>query len=68
MDKPKLKKGFALMSPEKRKLAGTKGGKAKRPKDWRPFANDTILASTAGRKGAATRDENRRKARELENG
>jgi general stress protein YciG len=64
MDKPKLKKGFALMDPEKRASAGAKGGKRKRPKSWRPFANDKVLASEAGKKGAAARDENRRKAKE----
>ena len=49
------KKGFASMSPERRKELATKGGKATRPEN-RAFSRDRDLASEAGRKGgSATR-------------
>jgi general stress protein YciG len=49
-EKPKGKRGFASMSPEKRSEIARKGGKSV-PKEKRIFSRDRKLASTAGRTG-----------------
>lgn len=54
--KPKAKRGFAAMSPEKQRELSRKGGAALRPED-RPFTRDKKLASEAGRKGAVVSNE-----------
>lgn len=48
--KPKSKRGFASMSPEKRREIASKGGKSV-PAERRSFSQNTDLASKAGRKG-----------------
>ena len=50
MDKPKAIRGFAAMSPEKRREIAAKGG-AGVPSHLRSFARDRDLAATAGKKG-----------------
>lgn len=55
----KSKRGFASMSPERRKEIASKGGKAVAPEN-RSFAKDRTLAASAGRKGGLAVDpENR---------
>jgi hypothetical protein len=44
------KKGFASMTPERRKELATKGGKSVSPVN-RAFSKDRDLAAKAGRKG-----------------
>lgn len=48
--KPKAKRGFAAMSPEKQLEIARKGG-ASVPADKRSFSQDRGLAESAGRKG-----------------
>lgn len=48
--KPKVRKGFACMSKEKRTEIASKGG-AGTPGHKRSFAKDRDLAASAGRKG-----------------
>jgi len=48
-DKPKQKRGFAAMSPEKQRMIASKGGKSV-PAEKRNFA-DKSRASAAGKKG-----------------
>jgi general stress protein YciG len=48
--KPKAKRGFAAMSPEKRREIARKGG-ASVPSEKRSFSQSTDLAAKAGRKG-----------------
>jgi uncharacterized protein len=48
--KPKSRRGFASMSPEKRREIAKKGGKAV-PAEMRSFSKSADLASAAGRKG-----------------
>jgi len=50
--KPKQYRGFAAMSPEKRREISTKGGAAV-PADKRSFARDKALAAAAGAKGGS---------------
>lgn len=47
---PKQRRGFACLTPERRREISAKGG-ASVPASKRSFAKDTSLASTAGRKG-----------------
>lgn len=47
------KRGFASMTPEKRREIASKGGRSV-PADKRSFAQDRALASKAGRKGGKT--------------
>lgn len=47
---PRARRGFAAMSPERRREIARKGG-ASVPGDKRSFAKDRDLAATAGRKG-----------------
>lgn len=51
-DKPKARRGFAAMDPEKRKAIAARGGAAV-PADKRSFATNKSLAQTAGAKGGA---------------
>lgn len=48
--KPKAKRGFAAMSPEKRREIARKGG-ASVPSEKRSFSQSADLAAKAGRKG-----------------
>lgn len=50
---PRSGRGFASMSPERRREVSQKGG-ASVPADKRAFAKDRTLASTAGRRGGET--------------
>jgi general stress protein YciG len=50
--KPKSNKGFASMSPEKRRKIASQGGKAV-PDEKRSFSLDPELASIAGALGGA---------------
>jgi len=47
---PKKMRGFACMTPERRREIAKKGG-ASVPSDKRSFSKDRALAATAGRKG-----------------
>lgn len=49
-DKPKSKRGFASMSPERRREIAALGGKAVKPEN-RSFSRDRSLASDAGKVG-----------------
>ena len=63
LDRPRARRGFACMSPERRREIARKGG-ASVPGDKRSFAKDRDLASEAGRKGGeASRGGGRTKAR-----
>jgi general stress protein YciG len=48
--KPKARRGFAAMSPERRREIARKGGAAVAPEN-RSFAKSKDLAASAGRKG-----------------
>lgn len=48
--KPKQRRGFAAMTPEKRRAIARLGGLGQRPEN-RSFAKDKELARSAGRKG-----------------
>lgn len=49
-DKPKQRRGFAAMDPDKRREIARKGG-ASVPDEKRTFYKDRALSATAGRKG-----------------
>lgn len=51
-DKPKSRRGFSAMSPEKRREISAKGGAAT-PPEKRSFSTDKSLAQSAGAKGGA---------------
>jgi uncharacterized protein len=53
-DKPKSKRGFASMSPERRREIARMGGKSV-PAESRAFSKQRDLAYKAGRKGGLTR-------------
>lgn len=57
-----LRKGFALMTPEKRREIAAKGG-ASVPPNRRSYSRDPELAAAAGRKGGAARAKNLREKR-----
>ena len=57
--KPKSKRGFASMSPEKRAEIASKGGKSV-PKEKRSFAVNKALAMEAGRKGGQSTPRQKR--------
>ncbi|MDP2359065.1 MAG: KGG domain-containing protein [Beijerinckiaceae bacterium] len=58
-EKPKSKRGFASMSPEKRRELARKGGSSI-PPEKRSFSQDRSLAAAAGKKGGlAVPRENR---------
>lgn len=48
--KPKQRRGFACMDPEKRRAIAAKGGGSV-PADKRSFSKDRALAASAGKKG-----------------
>jgi hypothetical protein len=50
----KQNRGFALLSPERRKEIASRGGKSV-PADKRAFAVNPELASSAGKKGVGKR-------------
>ena len=63
--KPKARRGFAAMNPERRREIARKGG-ASVPGEKRSFAKDRDLAASAGRKGGeASRGGGRTRGREL---
>ena len=51
--RPKAKRGFAAMTPEKRREIARKGG-ASVPNEKRSFSQSPDLAAKAGRKGGET--------------
>ena len=51
--RPKARRGFAAMSPEKRREIARKGGAAV-PSEKRSFSQSPDLAAKAGRKGGET--------------
>lgn len=53
MDKPKSRRGFAVMDPEKRRAIARKGGASVKAEN-RSFSKDHELAASAGRKGGET--------------
>lgn len=57
-DKPKARRGFAAMSPEKRQELARKGGASVAP-EKRAYSRDRLLASQAGRKGGFTTADRR---------
>jgi general stress protein YciG len=59
--KPKVKRGFAAMSPERRREIARKGG-ASVPSEKRSFAKDRDLAASAGSKGGVASRGGGRKA------
>jgi general stress protein YciG len=64
-DKPRARRGFAAMNPERRREIARKGG-ASVPGEKRSFAKDRDLAATAGRKGGeASRGGGRGRMREI---
>lgn len=52
-EKPKSRKGLASLSPEKRRMIASMGGKSV-PKEKRTFARNRDIASAAGKKGGRT--------------
>lgn len=50
MPRPKLRKGFARLTPERRREIAAKGG-ASVPAHKRSFSKDRTLAANAGSKG-----------------
>ena len=63
--KPRARRGFAAMNPERRREIARKGG-ASVPSEKRSFAKDRDLAAAAGRKGGeASRGGGRTRGREL---
>ena len=48
--KPRARRGFAAMNPERRREIARKGGKSV-PDEKRSFTQDRTLAAEAGRKG-----------------
>jgi general stress protein YciG len=62
--KPRARRGFAAMNPERRREIARKGG-ASVPSEKRSFAKDRDLAAQAGRKGGeASRGGGRTRGRE----
>jgi len=60
--RPKAKRGFAAMSPEKRREIARKGG-ASVPNEKRSFSQSHDLAAKAGRKGGENSHGGGRRAR-----
>lgn len=50
MDRPRSRRGFAAMDPDRRREIARKGG-ASVPSEKRSFARDPSLAAAAGKKG-----------------
>src|SRR5690242_6783900 len=64
-DKPRARRAFAAMNPERRRVIARKGG-ASVPGQKRSFAKDRDLAASAGRKGGeASRGGVRGRIREI---
>ena len=62
--KPKSRRGFASMSPEKRREIARKGGASVAPEN-RSYSRDRELAASAGRKGGeVTKTKFRRRSSE----
>jgi uncharacterized protein len=61
--KPRARRGFAAMSPDRRREIARKGG-ASVPGEKRSFAKDRDLAASAGRKGGEASRGGGRKALE----
>ncbi len=57
-DKPRSKRGFASISPERRREIASMGGKSI-PAQNRAFARQRELAAEAGRKGGIATGRNR---------
>lgn len=55
---PKAKRGFAVMSAERRREISAKGG-ASVPAEKRAFSQDRDLAAAAGRTGGTNRPKDR---------
>ncbi len=63
-ERPRGRRGFAAMDPERRREIARKGG-ASVPSEKRSFAKDRDLAAQAGRKGGeASRGGGRTRGRE----
>ena len=58
--KPKSRRGFAAMNPERRREIARKGG-ASVPSEKRSFSQDRSLAAQAGRKGGEASHGSRNK-------
>jgi general stress protein YciG len=58
-EKPKRPRGFAAMSPEKRKAIASRGGTSV-PKEKRSFSQSRDLAARAGRDGGLNVDPGKR--------
>ena len=52
IERPKLRRGFASMTPEKRRQIAAMGGASVRP-EQRSFSQNKALAVEAGRKGGS---------------
>lgn len=63
--KRKAKRGFAAMSPEKRREIARKGGQSVKPEN-RAFAQNRDLAAEAGRKGGSQSPGKRRRRRPVD--
>ena len=61
-DKPKARRGFAAMSPEKQREIARKGGRSVDPAR-RSFSQNRSLAAAAGRKGGRNRHAGKGAAR-----
>jgi general stress protein YciG len=61
-DRPRLKRGFASISPERRREIATMGGKGV-PAESRAFSKHKELASEAGRKGGLASGRKRKRDR-----
>ena len=58
-ERPRGRRGFAAMDPERRREIARKGG-ASVPSEKRSFAQNSDLAREAGRKGGAMSHKNRK--------
>ncbi len=54
LDKPKAKRGFAAMDPDRRREIAARGG-ASVPAEKRSFSKSRDLAASAGRTGGSAR-------------
>lgn len=55
-EKPKARRGFAAMSPEKRREIAARGGRAM-PIEARAFSKDPNLARAAGQKSRRPKEQ-----------
>jgi general stress protein YciG len=58
-EKPKSRRGFAGISPERLREIASKGGKSG-SKENRPFSQNRTLARSAGRKGGLVKPSEKR--------